>query len=73
MNDLDSSYSNWRHSQTIGIALLAPGNEISNGWNIEYSPGQAELYGKGLRAISTFVNVNNWKLKIDCGLELQST
>lgn len=73
MNDLDSSYSNWRHSQTIGIALLAPGNEISNGWNIEYTPGQAELYGKGLRAISTFVNVNNWKLKIDCGLELQST
>lgn len=73
MNDLDASYSNWRHSQTIGIALLAPGNEISNGWNIEYSPGQAELYGKGLRAISTFVNVNNWKLKIDCGLELQST
>ena len=73
MNDLDSSYSNWRHSQTIGIALLAPGNEISNGWNIEYSPGQAELYGKGLRAISTFVNVNTWKLKIDCGLELQST
>jgi hypothetical protein len=73
MNELNSSYSNWRHSQRVGIALLAPGNVISNGWNIEYSPGQVELYGKGLRAISTFVNVNNWKLKVDCGLELQST
>jgi hypothetical protein len=73
MNDLNSSYSNWRHSQRVGIALLTPGNSISNGWNIEYSPGQTELYGKGLRAITTFVNVNNWKLKVDCGLELQST
>ena len=73
MNDLDSSYANWRHSQRVGIALLAPGNEVSNGWNIEYTPGQAELYGKGLRAITTFVNVNNWKLKIDSGIELQST
>ncbi|MNP96430.1 hypothetical protein D3C85_90130 [compost metagenome] len=73
MNEIDSSYSNWRHSQSIGIALLTPGNDISNGWNIEYTPGQPELYGKGLRAITTFVNVNNWKLKIDCGLELQST
>lgn len=73
MNDLDSGYANWRHSQRIGIALLAPGNEVSNGWNIEYNPGQLELYGKGLRAITTFVNVNNWKLKIDCGLTLQST
>lgn len=73
MNDLNSSYSNWRHSQRVGIALLTPGNSISNGWNIEYTPGQTELYGAGLRAITTFVNVNNWKLKVDCGLELQST
>lgn len=73
MNDLDSGYANWRHSQRIGIALLTPGNEISNGWSIEYTPGQVELYGKGLRAITTFVNVNNWKVKIDCGIALQST
>lgn len=73
LNELDSSYGTWRHSQRIGIALLAPGNQVSNGWNIEYSPNQSELYGKGLRAISKFVNVNNWKLKIDCGISLQAT
>lgn len=73
MNDIDSSYTNWRHSQRVGIALLTPGNSISNGWNIEYSSGQTEPYGRGLRAITKFVNVNNWKLKIDCGQTLQAT
>lgn len=71
MQDVDSSYSNWRHTQSIGIALLAPGNTESGSWNIEYFPGQTELYGKGLRARSKFINVNNWKLKIDSGYVIQ--
>ncbi|MNZ94567.1 hypothetical protein D3C78_1136800 [compost metagenome] len=71
MQDVDSSYSNWRHAQSIGIALLAPGNTESNGWNVEYYPGQPELYGKGLRARAKFINVNNWKLKIDSGYALK--
>jgi hypothetical protein len=71
MSDIDSNYTNWRHAQTIGVALLAPGNTETNGWNIEYFPGQTELYGKGLRARAKFINVNNWLLKIDSGYLLK--
>ncbi|MND14790.1 hypothetical protein D3C80_49830 [compost metagenome] len=71
MSDIDSNYTNWRHAQTIGVALLAPGNTDTNGWNIEYFPGQTELYGKGLRARAKFINVNNWLLKIDSGYLLK--
>lgn len=73
MQDVDSSYSNWRHAQTIGIALLAPGNTESNGWNIEYYSGQPKLYGKGLRARAKFINVNNWRIKIDSGYVIKET
>ncbi|MNU48726.1 hypothetical protein D3C71_376500 [compost metagenome] len=65
MSDIDSNYSDWRHAQTIGVALLAPGNLEANGWNIEYSPGQTDLYGRDLKARAKFINVNNWLLKID--------
>lgn len=65
MSDIDSNYTNWRHAQTIGIALLAPGNVEANGWNIEYYPGQPDLYGRDLKARAKFINVNNWLLKID--------
>jgi hypothetical protein len=71
MSDIDSNYSDWRHAQTIGVALLAPGNTQTNGWNIEYYSGQPELYGKGLRARAKFINVNNWLLKIDSGYLLK--
>lgn len=69
MNEVDPRYTVYRHSQTIGVVLNQPGTAVEgDNWTLEYSPGQQPLYAAGLKAYSTFINVNHWQLKIDSGL-----
>jgi len=68
LNKVDGKFAAYRHPQTFEVALLAPGSQNTNNWSIGFSPGQDPPYGLGLSAKMTFVNVNQWKLKIDCGL-----
>ena len=69
MKDVDASFKNYRHSQTIGIVLRGPDNLVNDDrWAIRYSPGQNPMYGSGVKAISRMENVNNWKLDLSNGL-----
>lgn len=69
MKDVDASFKNYRHSQTIGIVLRGPDNLVNDDrWAIRYSPGQNPMYGSGVKAISRMENVNNWKLNLSNGL-----
>lgn len=71
MNKVDSSYPMYRHVQTIDVALKAPGSENTTNWLMGFNPNKGGLYGAGIRADVEFVNVDDWKLKIDCGFKTQ--
>jgi hypothetical protein len=67
MNKVNAKYTNYRHTQTIGIALLNQGNLDQENWNINYEPGQEIPYGENLRASLRFVNTNYWVLNLNSG------
>lgn len=68
MNQVDSSFAAWRFAQTIGITLLRPGNDQSgDNWWVQYSPGQNPPYGVTTKALSTYVEVNNWSVDLTNG------
>lgn len=73
MKRVDAAFSAYRHTQTIGIALMSAGNLDQTNWTIEYSPGQAPVYGTNFRASQTFVNVNNWVFNLNSGFSSQTT
>lgn len=69
MQEVDSQFKNYRHSQTIGIVLRQPDSLVSEDrWAIRYTPGQNPMYGSGVKATSRMENVNNWKLDLSNGL-----
>lgn len=69
MNEVDPLFTAWRHTQNFEITLLRPGNSTDgDNWTIGFSPNQDPPYGRGLKAISTFINVGNSTLDISCGL-----
>jgi len=67
MKDVNSDYTNYRHTQTIGIALMTQGTNDQDNWNINYVNGQSSPYGKDLRASLTFINTNNWVVNLNSG------
>lgn len=67
LDKVSGRFGKFRHIQTIGISLLSRGDENRTCWNIRYAPGQDPMYGTGLSAKMEFVNVNHWRMKIDCG------
>lgn len=63
---VNGAYTNYRHVQSLQIALLAPGSEYRDNWQITYTQG-GDVYGPGLVAEAEFVNVNYWKLDLSAG------
>jgi len=73
MNKVNSKYTNYRHTQTIGIALLNQGSLDQENWNINYTPGQEVPYGDNFRANLRFVNTNYWVLNLNSGFTSKET
>lgn len=68
LNKVNGRFANYRHVQTVGVTLLAPGSDEGAKWQIQYTPNMDPVYGgAGIEAKLKFVNVNLWRLKIDCG------
>lgn len=67
MDQVDGRFKKYRHTQTVGITLLTPGDLDQPNWTVTYSPGQDPVYGEDLRAEVEFINVNHWLLDISCG------
>lgn len=73
LNRVDPQFAAYRHVQAFAITLVSVGtNHNSDAWHIGFEPGQTPPYGMGLSAQVEFVNVNNWKVDISCGLATQA-
>ena len=73
MSQVDSRFANYRHVQTIGVSLLAPGNHSGQtDWSIQFAPGQNPAYGIGVQALLTMTNQNYWKLDLTSGFQSQT-
>lgn len=64
---VNASFNAYKHVQTIDVTLLRPGTEHDTNWQIGFEPGQNPPYGVQNYATSTFVDVNDWRIKIDMG------
>lgn len=68
MDQVDPLFDSWRHTQMFEITLIRPGNQdIGDNWTIGFTAGQDPEYGIDLKAVHTFINVNNSRLNIACG------
>lgn len=65
LDKVSGRFGKFRHVQTLGVSLLSRGDENRTCWNIRYAPGQSPLYGDNIMARMEFINVNNWKMRID--------
>jgi len=73
LNRVDPSFNNYRHVQSMEVALLANGNNhTQDNWTVAFTPGQNPHYGVGLQSKVHFVNSNNWEFDISCGCTTQA-
>jgi len=68
LQSVNPSFNKYKHVQTLDVTLLAPGTDHNTNWQIGFQPGQNPPFGVQNYAATTFVDVNNWKVKIDMGL-----
>lgn len=67
LNDVNSSYSTFNHSQTFTIMLAGPGSATdSTLWTIGYVLNQNPRYGIGAKAVATLVSGSNWNVDLSC-------
>lgn len=68
LKSVDPRFANYRHVQNVQVLLKAMGTDGSqDNWNVIYTPGQDPAYGVGTKALSHFVNTNNYQVDISCG------
>jgi len=65
--DINAGFKSVLHAQTVEVALLAQGTEETTNWTIGFNPNQNPHYGVNIAAISTLLEVDLWKVKIDQG------
>jgi hypothetical protein len=68
LRDVDPTYKDHIHSQTINVVLLHPATEVNlSNWTIGFDPNQEPPYGRELKAKHTFVNTTLSKIDISQG------
>lgn len=67
INEVDGRFAQYRHVQTMRIALLNSGDNQTPNWEILFTPNQPDGYGRGLAANVQYISVNNWKLNLGMG------
>lgn len=68
LRDVNGSYNNYIHVQTIDVALMRQGSDhTGTNWTIGFDPGQNPPYARNAHAETTFINQNLWKVKIGLG------
>ena len=72
LQDVNGFFSNYIHSQTINIALMAPGTVRTTNWTVAFDPNQTPRFGNGNYAVSQFINQNLCKIKVDSGYANQT-
>lgn len=67
LQDVNGTYKNYIHTQTVAISLLKQGTETATNWTVAYTPGQNPEFGVNSFAASWFVNQNLWKVNLTMG------
>lgn len=73
LKDVSGAFNAWVHTQTIDVALMAPGTSRTTNWTIAFDPMQDPPYGLNNAAKTTFVNSNQYKVRIDQGEQTQAS
>ena len=73
LQDLNPSYTAYVHTQTTDIVLLGQGTELTTNWTIAFDPGQNPVFGTNNKAVTTFINQNLMKVRIDLGETVKQT
>jgi hypothetical protein len=73
LKDVSGAFNAWVHTQTIDISLMAPATARETNWTIAFEPGQDPQYGRGNFAKTTFINANQYLVRLDMGAENQET
>lgn len=69
LKDVNPSLEAFNHTQTVEITLRNPGTDHSGdgNWSVGFDPGQNPPFGVQNNAVTTFINANLYKVKIDLG------
>jgi hypothetical protein len=67
IQNANGAFKNYIHAQTIDIVLNRRGSERFNNWTVGFSPDQQPRYGVDTFATAYFMNVNQWRVILDCG------
>lgn len=68
VNKVDPRYNEYRHAQTIQMALIEKGGtDADNYWRVYYEDGQSPAYGDGCKAVLTYVSSQVWTGDLSCG------
>lgn len=67
IQNANGAFKNYIHAQTIDIVLNRRGSERPNNWTVGFSPDQQPRYGVDTFATAHFINVNQWRIILDCG------
>ena len=67
MNKVDRTYPPYRHVQTVEVTLLSDAVEDQVPWLVGFEPNQDPMFGHGPRAEISFLDTDNWKLRLDKG------
>lgn len=70
LNKVDGRFAPHRHVQTVQLALLNAGPATAN-WEVFFTPGQADGYGRDRFADIQYVNTNYWILRLANGFTEQ--
>jgi hypothetical protein len=63
LNSVDSSFTNYIFTQTVGITLLQRGDQV-NPWQVQFTPGQQPPYGPGTLAAVQEIQANQWTINL---------
>ncbi len=72
LKDVNGTFKDYRHVQTIDIALNGPGTTRTTNWTIAFDPGQNPAFGTNNFAATVFTNQNYSTVNVGCGAVTQA-
>jgi len=67
LRDVNGSFANYIHTQTIDFALARPGTDRETNWTVGFTPDQSPRYGVDTYAAVDYLNANDWTIKLSAG------
>lgn len=66
LRDVSPMFNDYQHVQTVNVNLISGPSSLTP-WTVEFTPDQEPPFGWNLFADMSYVDANQWKLKLDSG------